>query len=124
MQDRPLGRGDAMKCPRCDADMSTPNKCSKCGCNIADNTAELEVEYKDFKTSELLEIRHKIQTAPPRAETKVLVEQPGEEGTKKEVPADPPLEAKKRSFPILTVVGLILALLIGGFFLVRLVLQK
>ena len=113
-----------MKCPRCDADISTQKKCSKCGFNI-DGQGQLEVEYKDFKTSELLEIRHKKQTRPPGAETEILMEQPGEEGINKEMPADPPLEAKKSSFPILKVAVLIAALLIGGFILFRLlVLQK
>ncbi len=109
-----------MKCPRCDADISTQKKCSKCGFNVADNRDELEVEYKDFKTSELLEIRHKKQTTPPAAETKIFMEQPGEDVIKREIPANPSPEAKKSSFPILTVVVLILALIIGGLFLVRL----
>ena len=108
-----------MKCPRCDADISTQKKCSKCGFNVADNRDELEVEYKDFKTSELLEIRRKKQTTPPDAETKIF-EQPGEDVIKREGPVNPSPEARKSSFPILTVVVLILALIIGGLFLVRL----
>ena len=114
-----------MKCPRCDADISTQKKCSKCGYNVADNQDELEVEFKDFKTSELLEIRHKKQTTSPDAETKIFMNQPGEDVIKREIPANPSLEAKKSSFPILAVVVLVLALIIGGLFLVRLlVLQK
>jgi len=114
-----------MKCPRCNADISTQKKCSKCGFIVAGNRDELEVEYKDFKISELLEIRHKKQTTPPVAETKIFLEQPGEGAIKKELPANHSREAKKRSLPILTVVILILALIIGGLFLVRLLfLQK
>ena len=109
-----------MKCPRCDADLSTQKKCGKCGFNIADSRDELEVEYKDFKTSELLEIRRKKQTAPPVEE-----DQYGADAVKSEIPtATPLLEAKKSSFPILTFVVLILALLIGGFFLMRILVQK
>ena len=109
-----------MKCPSCDADMSAQKKCSKCGFNVADNRDELEVEYKDFKTSELLEIRRKKQTTPPGAETKIFTEQTGKDAVKREIPANPSLEAKKSSLPILTVLVLILALIIGGLFLVRL----
>ena len=114
-----------MKCPRCAADISTQKKCSKCGYNVDDNQDELEVEFKDFKTSELLEIRHKKQTKSPDAETKMIMNQPGEDLINREVPANPAPEAKKSSFSIFAVVLLILALIIGGLFLVRLlVLQK
>jgi hypothetical protein len=108
-----------MKCPRCDADISTQKKCSKCGFIIADDPDGLEVEYKDFKTSELLEIRQKKQTTSQGAETIIFREQPEEDGIKKQTPANPSLEAKKRSSPILAVVLLILALIICGLFLVR-----
>jgi|PlaIllAssembly_1097288.scaffolds.fasta_scaffold418756_2 hypothetical protein len=114
-----------MKCPRCAADISTQKKCSKCGYNVDDNQGELEVEFKDFKTSELLEIRHKKQTRPPDAETNIFMNQPGEDFINREVPANPSLKAKKSSFSIFAVVVLVLALIIGGLFLVRLlVLQK
>lgn len=109
-----------MKCPRCDADISTQKKCSKCGFIVDDNQDELEVEYKEFKTSELLEIRRKKHITPPGAETKIFMEQHGEDGIKRERPEDSSLEAKKNSFPILAVIALILAVIIGGLFLVRL----
>jgi len=114
-----------MKCPSCNADLSAQKKCSKCGFNAADNRDELEVEYKDFKTSELLEIRHKKQTAPQVAETKIYTEQSGEGGLEREPStATPPLKTKKSSLPILAAVGLILALIIGAFFLVRILVQQ
>ena len=113
-----------MKCPRCNADISTQKKCGKCGFNVADNLDELEVEYKDFKTSELLEIRRKKHMALPGAEVKKFVEQPGEDVIKREMPANPSLDAKKNLFPILTVAVLVLALIIGGLFLVRLLVQQ
>ena len=113
-----------MKCPRCNADISASKKCGKCGFNVDGNLDELEVEYKDFKTSELLEIRHRKQITPPGAETKEIVEQSGGEVIRGGGPANPSPEAKQSSFPILAVVVLILALIIGGLFLVRfLVLQ-
>ena len=109
-----------MKCPQCDADMTGQVKCDKCGFHVADNRKELEVEYKDFKTSELLEIRQKRRATPSGAETKIFREPPGGKAIKREISAKPSLEAKKSSFPVLAVIGLALALIIGGFFLVRL----
>jgi hypothetical protein len=113
-----------MKCPQCDADITEQEKCSKCGFHVADNRKELEVEYKDFKTSELLEIRQKRHTAPSGAETKIFREPPGGKAIKREISAKPSLEDKKSSFPVLAVVGLVLALIIGGFFLVRLLILQ
>ena len=113
-----------MKCPRCNADMSTQKKCSKCGYNVAGNQDELEVEFKDFKTSELLEIRHKKQTMSPDAETKAIMNQSGEDAIKSEIPVNPSPETKKRPLHVLTIVVLILALITGGIFLVRLLFLK
>ena len=112
-----------MKCPRCDADISTQNKCRKCGF-IADNRDVLEVKYTDFKTSELLEIRHKKQATSSVAEREIFMEQPGVDVIERDKLADTLLEDKKSSFPILTFVVLILALIIGLFLVRLLVLQK
>lgn len=57
-----------MRCPRCDSDITGKSKCSKCGLDIAGLQGKIEVEYKDFKTSELLEIRHKKQAANEQEE--------------------------------------------------------
>ena len=112
-----------MKCPRCDAHISGQMKCSKCGLNVADFQKEIEVEYKDFKTSEFLEIRQKKHAAP-------LIEKAGEV---KEYPQNKAFKNKqaetfhqsgKRSFRILAIALLILALITGTFIIIRyLVLQ-
>ena len=47
-----------MKCPHCGADLKGKDLCSRCGRKI-EPAPELEVEYKDFKVSEYLEIRQK-----------------------------------------------------------------
>lgn len=44
-----------MNCPGCGFDLKGKGICSRCGAKIEDS---IEVEYKDFKISELLEIRH------------------------------------------------------------------
>ena len=106
-----------MKCPQCETDMHSHMKCGKCGFTVTDSRKELEVEYKDFKTSELLEIRQKRLVVPSGAE--IFSEPSDREAIKREIPAKPSLEEKKSPFPVLAVVGLILALIIGGFFLIR-----
>ncbi len=104
--------------------MATQKKCGKCGFTVADNQNEVEVEYKDFKTLELLEIRQKKQTQSPGEEAKICTEQTGADVIKQEKAAAPLLEAKKSSFPNLMIVILILALIIGGLFLLRLLFQQ
>lgn len=51
-----------MKCPYCGNKLDEKNVCSRCGKKIDIPKHELEVEYKDFKVSELLEIRKKQKT--------------------------------------------------------------
>ncbi len=48
-----------MKCPVCGADMRGDTVCLKCGNEAASSQDEIQVEYKDFKISEFLEIRTK-----------------------------------------------------------------
>jgi DNA-directed RNA polymerase subunit RPC12/RpoP len=49
-------RKEAMKCSRCGADLKDKDICGKCGKKF-DSGPEIEIEYKDFKVSEYLEIR-------------------------------------------------------------------
>jgi hypothetical protein len=48
-----------MKCPYCGAAHSGVNICSGCGKKIEIPGQEVEIEYKEFKVSEFLEIRRK-----------------------------------------------------------------
>jgi hypothetical protein len=108
-----------MKCPRCDADLIAQRKCGKCGLNVDDYRKELEVEYKDFKTSELLEIRQKRPSGPSAAEsTTVQKRAPGKAPDTKN-PAKSPSDDKKNFLPILAIVVLALVLIAGAFFLLR-----
>lgn len=97
--------------------MPANKKCVTCG-NAPDPQEEIEVDYKDFKTSELLEIRRKRQAAPSAAETKIVEEYqervPKITASQKISPCD-----EKNSFPILAVAILILMLIAGAFLLVR-----
>ncbi|MDH4232160.1 MAG: hypothetical protein OEW04_09035 [Nitrospirota bacterium] len=97
-----------MKCPRCGADIAGQKVCGNCGTNGVDDRMDIEVQYKDFKTSELLEIRQIKHPAPPFEETNA-------EGEQTEIFH----RAKKRSFPVLAIALLILALITGAFFVIR-----
>ncbi|MCL5024665.1 MAG: hypothetical protein M1497_15125 [Nitrospirae bacterium] len=46
-----------MKCPRCGAEVKGQDVCGGCGKKFERPRGDIEVEYKDFKISEFLEIR-------------------------------------------------------------------
>jgi uncharacterized membrane protein YvbJ len=48
-----------MKCPNCGNDMDAKDVCDKCGKKAEVEKPEVEIEYKEFKLSEFLEIRKK-----------------------------------------------------------------
>ena len=102
-----------MKCPGCGTDMGAKQVCSKCGFNNAGNQDEIEVEYKDFKTSELLEIRQKRQAAPVGQETKT------DGKLTPNGPEKPSPDSHKSSFPVAARVALMLLLLALAFVLFR-----
>jgi hypothetical protein len=101
-----------MRCPRCGADIADKEACGKCGLNSADYRKDIEVKYKDFKTSELLEIRQKKQSIPPLEEPKAAGKQTAIFH-----------KTEKRSFPFFAIVLLILALISGAFLIVRYLIQ-
>lgn len=97
-----------MKCPRCDTDTTGKRKCSKCGLD-ASPQEEIEVEYKDFKTLELLEIRRKKQAAHGYEEIKAVREHKEETLHKDD----------KKPFPFLVAMALVLMLIAGVFLIFR-----
>lgn len=102
-----------MKCPGCGTDMGAKQVCSRCGYNNAGNRDKIEVEYKDFKTSELLEIRQKRQAAASK-ETKT------EDGKlRTSGPEKPSPDNHKNSFLFAAGAALILILLALAFVLLR-----
>ena len=108
-----------MKCPHCDAEMSAQKKCGKCGFEVADDRDEVEVEYKDFKTSELLEIRHKKLADRKHAEIKTVGEHNGGKALKRELSGETFCKEEKKPFPFFAAMALILLLIAGVFFIFR-----
>jgi hypothetical protein len=58
-----------MRCPHCGNEFSGATLCSKCGRRVNLPKADIEVEYKEFKVSELLEIRKSQQAVPDKGTT-------------------------------------------------------
>ena len=106
-----------MKCPRCDTDVTGKRKCSKCGLDVAGSQEEIEVEYKDFKTSELLEIRHKKLADRQYEEIKTVGEHNGEKALKRELSGETFCKEEKKPFPFFAAMALILLLIAGVFFI-------
>ena len=57
-------KGKCMQCPHCGNELSGATLCSKCGRKVSLPKRDIEVEYKEFKVSELLEIRKSQQASP------------------------------------------------------------
>ncbi len=108
-----------MKCPKCDTDTTGKRKCSKCGLDVAGSQEEIEVEYKDFKTSELLEIRHKKRAVHEHKEINTVREHEEGEAIERASGRGGFSNADKKPFPFLAVLVLLLMLIAGGFFMVR-----
>ncbi len=108
-----------MKCPKCATDITGKRKCSKCGLDFAGSKEEIEVQYKDFKTSELLEIRHKKQAAHEHEEIKTLREHKGEKALKREASGEALCKDDKKPFPFLAAMVLIVMLIAGVFLILR-----
>ena len=123
-----------MKCPSCGADMKGNTVCSSCGKSIEDLSHGIEVEYKDFKVSELLEIRTKDhqparseKSEPEKAGERDLADEPRktgaprheETGTAEETGRYRPgiHEGRKFSPFLLALVFFLLALVASAFLL-------
>ena len=105
-----------MKCPRCDTDITDKRECSKCGLDVAGSQDEIEVEYKDFKTAELLEIRHKKQTVHEHEKIITVREHKGEKAVRDEATEKAFYKEEKKPFPFLA--ALALTLIAGAFFII------
>jgi hypothetical protein len=55
-----------MQCPHCGNAISGAMFCSKCGRKVIPPKRDIEVEYKEFKVAELLEIRKPQQASPDK----------------------------------------------------------
>lgn len=109
-----------MTCPTCNADIAQKKVCTKCGMKI-EPQGKIEITYKDYKISELLEIRHKRSelSAPSRQ-----LLNPGKaaaETKRASVLSAKERDAHKKSRTVWGMVALIFAIAAGAvvFYLLR-----
>jgi hypothetical protein len=65
-----------MQCPHCGNELSGEMPCSKCGRKVSPK-GDIEVEYKEFKVSEFLEIRKSQQESRAEGTSEPGTEQKG-----------------------------------------------
>lgn len=99
-----------MKCPRCGEEISSGKVCDRCGEEMP-SKENMEVEYKEFKVTELLDIRmHKSDREASADEKKGP--QPAK-GTKPEKGFRTSTETKQRGkSPLLVLTAVIVAVLV------------
>lgn len=105
---RTTERKQSMKCPHCGADLKQKDICGGCGRKL-EPAPEIEIEYKDFKVSEYLEIRQKEHKTPSETEA-------GDpEGKQQGIP-----HGVSRKMPrTVAIILVLLALMAGAFYLWR-----
>jgi len=117
-----------MQCPHCGNELSGAMLCSKCGRKVSPPRRDIEVEYKEFKVSELLEIR-KAQQASRAAGM-------GESGTVQKggpVSLQPtanmtgkptPGKGTKRLLIAFLIIFMIFGVMAGAYYLLRFLFQQ
>lgn len=120
-----------MKCPYCGEELKGKDVCAGCGKKVPKPDAELEVEYKDFKISEFLEIRKKQQTSgnrePQASERRSLRSSGKSSGTEPKKTARPRTRkpgrrGQKKEYNLTRIVIIVLAAIVmagGAFFFLR-----
>lgn len=105
-----------MECPLCGEEITAGKECQKCGKRHLPSK-EMEVQYKEFKVSELLDIR---MTSPLPSKTQI--KKPGHAQGKADGsirPAHPNKRPSgKKALLVMTAVIAILAV-VAGFYLLR-----
>jgi hypothetical protein len=105
-----------MECPCCGEEITTGNKCKKCGKGNLPSK-EMEVQYKEFKVSELLEIR--MPSPAPQGEGMKNPEPApaSEDGSIRTGKAEEKPAAKKSHIFMFAIIALLAAL--AGFCLLK-----
>ncbi len=114
-----------MKCPHCGNESQKKDVCSRCGGKIEVPEQAIEVEYKEFKVSEFMEIRKKRQNSPQKDSENGLTEGADrkEEDYRNTGTAAARVslrrEDRSRRFFIAVLVLVILAVITGVYYLLR-----
>jgi hypothetical protein len=103
-----------MKCPHCGEETQGGKSCEKCGKDLA-TRREVEVEYKDFKLSELLDIKMPGRTPSENEAGKPQADK-GESGDTRRREKQ---RAKKGGSHLALVAALVLLAAACGFYLLK-----
>ncbi|MDA8079230.1 MAG: hypothetical protein M0Z79_09880 [Nitrospiraceae bacterium] len=102
-----------MRCPHCEEETAPGKACEKCGGDIG-SLSEIEVRYKDFKGSEMLDIKMTRHDSPVKGTPEAGTEREKGSGTIAE--AERPQAARKGS---LLIIIFMVAAALSAFFLLR-----
>lgn len=120
-------KGKYMQCPHCGNEVNGAMPCSKCGGKVSLPKRDIEVEYKEFKVSEFLEIRKSQQES--RAEG---TSEPGTEQKGGPVSLQPPANMTGKRAPgrgtkklliAFLLILIIFAVMAGAYYLLRFLFQ-
>ncbi len=112
-----------MKCPHCGKETKGEKACENCGKALMPGGG-MEVRYKDFKVTELLDIKMPGQAASPQADREAARESPlaGESAVEREaLPVGKPARSKGSRLALAAVIVFLAAT--AGFILLKLLMK-
>lgn len=94
-----------MKCPQCKEEVSPGETCARCGSAAGSSDEGIQVEYKDFKGAELLDIKMPGQPAPGRPPVSPgAIGPPPKESDVRQVKVSPPADKPGANKPLIIAV--------------------
>jgi hypothetical protein len=117
-----------MKCPHCGNESQRKDVCSNCGEKMEVSEQAIEVEYKEFKISEFMEIRRKRQSSRRKGTEKTAVEGAGTEEEDYRTAGNAGITSarallllggKRKRFLIVVLVLVVLAVITGAYYLLK-----
>jgi hypothetical protein len=112
-----------MKCPHCGNESQRKDICSRCGEKMEVPEQTIEVEYKEFKVSEFMEIRKKRLNSGKGTE-EAFTEEAGKGGKEYRTAGSAGIPAarvkgKRRIFFIAVLALVVLSAITGAYYLLR-----
>jgi len=117
-----------MKCPHCGNDSRTKGVCSSCGDKMEMPEQTIEIEYKEFKVSEFMEIRRRRKGPGRKRDEGALTKGSGDEEEDYRTGENIRIAAgfasllrggKRNRFLIIVLVIIALAVITGAYYLLK-----
>ena len=108
-----------MKCPSCGKALEGKDICSRCGKKVDIPEQEWEIEYKEFKISELLEIRRKQQKSHANGAGSTTVDENKKPKILKQEARRVTHDKRKNFIIVAIVILLILAFIAEAYYFLR-----